>query len=91
MEQDSRERAGGTGQTEKTGGTGKIEQGNRNGSTVAGHSVYGTWDRTAGTGQHGQGRTERTSQDMTATLGHQRQESRGQDSWDMIAGTGQLG
>ncbi len=37
------------------------------------------------------GRTERTSQDMTAALEQMPQESRGQDCWGRIAGTGQLG
>jgi hypothetical protein len=37
------------------------------------------------------GRTERTSQDITALTGQQCQEGRGQDCWGRIAGTGQSG
>ncbi len=37
------------------------------------------------------GRTERTSEDMRATLGQRSQESPEQDCWDKIAGTGQQG
>jgi hypothetical protein len=69
---------------------------------MEGQSWYGSWDRTTETGkpeqinldQLGQlslGRTERTSQDITATLRQQRSESHGQDCWSRMAGTGQLG
>ncbi len=71
--------------------TDTVEQGNRDGTTVAGQSgmAAGTgplrqdsWDSSIYSGQLRQvslGKTERTSLEMTAMLGQQPQESRGQD------------
>ncbi len=82
------------GQGDRTDRTGPIGQGNRDGTAVAGQSRYGSWDRITETGQDmsictrklrqvSLGRTERTSQDVKATLGQQ-------DTMEMIAGAGWL-
>jgi hypothetical protein len=81
----------------------QIGQSNRDGTTMAGQSGYGSWDKTTETGQLGQDNLDQTAwvgepgqnkeynQDITATLGQQLQESRGQDCWGRIAGTRKLG
>ncbi len=89
----------------RTAWTGQPGQDSRDGTDRTGKPGQENWDRkvrktdrieqpgqkTRQLGQVSLGRTERTSQDMRATLGQRHLESPGQDCWDRIADTGQLG